>query len=77
MQQLCHLDEAVGRDVPCPEEKCGFWDEGCAVSGIRPDFATNPQLAQFLLTLRRRIEAEAPSPTPTRGANALLPPGLR
>jgi hypothetical protein len=75
MQQLCHLEAAVGRDAVCPEDRCGLWDDGCAVAGIRPDFATNRQLAQFLLTLRRRIEAEAPSPP--LSALAFLPPGLR
>jgi hypothetical protein len=49
MQRICHLEEAVGRTSPCPEERCGFWDDGCAVSGIRTDFSTNPQLAEFLL----------------------------
>lgn len=75
MQQLCHLEEAVGREVPCPEERCGFWDNGCAVAGIRPDYSTNPRLAEFLLMFRRRIEAEAPTPLPS--VRELLPPGLR
>jgi hypothetical protein len=72
MLRLCHLEQAVGRTSPCPEERCGFWDDGCAVSGIRPDFSTNPQLAEFLLVLRRRVEQKAPE-TPY----SLLPPGLR
>jgi hypothetical protein len=72
MLRLCHLELAVGRTSPCPEERCGFWDDGCAVAGLRPDFSTNPELAEFLLVLRRRVEQKAPD-TPYE----LLPPGLR
>ena len=32
MEQLCHLEEAVGREVSCPEERCEFWDGECAVA---------------------------------------------
>lgn len=72
MQRLCHLDAAVGRTSPCPEERCGLWDDGCALSAIRSDFSTNPELAEFLLALRRRVEQKAPE-----SPYDLLPPGLR
>jgi hypothetical protein len=72
MQRLCHLELAVGRTSSCPEERCGFWDDGCAVTALRPDLSTNPELAEFLLALRRAVEQKAP-PSPY----GLLPPGLR
>jgi hypothetical protein len=72
MERLCHLELAVGRTSPCPEERCGLWNDGCAVSAVRPDLSTNPRLAEFLLALRRTVEQKA---TPSQ--YGLLPPGLR
>ena len=46
-----------GREVPCPEDACLFWEPGgqafagrCVLHGI--DFAHEPGLAPWLLELR-------------------------
>lgn len=74
MQRLCQLQQAVGRIEACSEDLCGLWDGGqCSVVGLRPELSKNPALAEYLLSLRRRIEEAGP------GAHRVydLPPGLR
>lgn len=74
MQRLCDLQQAVGRIEACPEDDCGLWDDGrCVVAGIRPELSKNPALAEYLLSLRRRIEEAEPGPPRAYD----LPPGLR
>ena len=61
-QKLCSLSAVVGNDAECPHAWCAFWEKGgavvepgCAIErlGIRID---DPQLAGYLLELRRALE---------------------
>lgn len=75
--KVCTLEEALGRSVPCPEDRCAFWDgveSTCALEATRADLAANPALARFLLGARRRIERHTDEP-PRIFED--LPPGLR
>lgn len=62
---ICRLEHAVGIDGICPEEACPFWEPGgaalegrCAVEGV--DFGRDPDVAQLLLGIRRRLEESKP-----------------
>jgi hypothetical protein len=63
MERLCSLSVVAGNDERCPRNWCAFWERGGAVVepgcgidrlGIRID---DPQLARYLLDLRRELEA--------------------
>jgi hypothetical protein len=58
----CQLQYTVGRLEPCPEEQCPFWEPGGAVLEGRCafdqlDVGDNPELASWLLRVRKRLEA--------------------
>ena len=60
--RLCMLQRALDHVERCPGEACPFWkDEGCALSDIRPEIESNPELAHYLLDLRA-AEVEGWSP---------------
>jgi hypothetical protein len=59
--RLCRLEQAVGVDAACPEERCPYWEPGgavlegrCAFEGL--DFSRDTEAASLLLGLRRRLE---------------------
>ena len=85
--KLCPLQYAAGRIEACPRESCPFWEEGgvvleaaCALDRLGLDLDHNPQLAHWLLKLRRLL-IEAKRPTEREEAHhlfeRLLPPGVR
>jgi hypothetical protein len=52
----CTLQNAVGRYEQCPEEQCPLWHDGaCTIAAVRADVETTPNLAVYLLDLRRRL----------------------
>jgi hypothetical protein len=60
--KLCSLSVVAGDDEECPRGWCAFWEHGGAVAeagcaierlGVRAD---DPQLARYLLDLRRELE---------------------
>ncbi len=63
--RLCRLEQAVGREAACPGAHCPFWEPGgavlegrCIFEGV--DFGRDPDLAQWLLGIRERVEASPP-----------------
>lgn len=72
MAPTCDLEAALGRTAACTGSECSLWDDGCVVAGLRSDLGRRPDLAQLLLALRERLDAERPS-----RVHAMLPPGLR
>jgi hypothetical protein len=59
--KLCRLQYVAGRVEDCPEDACPFWEPGGAVLEGRcafdqVDVGDNPQLAAWLLRLRKRLE---------------------
>lgn len=52
----CRIKESVGGLEPCPGDRCLFWEDGrCAFQQL--DLRGRPELAEFLLHLRSRIES--------------------
>ncbi len=65
MSRLCRLDALAGRERPCPEAGCPFWEPGgavlegrCAFEGL--DLSGRPALVSELLRLREQLGAAAP-----------------
>lgn len=63
-ERFCRLEQIQGREVPCPEEKCTFWEPGgtvaegrCVLQGV--DFAHDSGLAEWLTELRESVEQDA------------------
>jgi hypothetical protein len=61
--RICHLHRALGTVVRCPEAACPFWEEGgvalpagCELERLAIEL-DRPDLAQYLLDLRRELEA--------------------
>jgi hypothetical protein len=54
----CHLLAAVDILEPCPGQQCPFFEESCQLVGLRSDLRSNPELVQFLLGMRERLEIE-------------------
>ena len=61
--QLCSLSVAAGNDAECPRGWCAFWERGgavvepgCAIERLGVDLR-DPQLARYLLDLRRELES--------------------
>jgi hypothetical protein len=59
----CKLYAVLGEARPCPRESCGLWEHGgevldgdCAVARLGLDLAGRPDLARWLLGLRRELE---------------------
>jgi hypothetical protein len=85
MEPLCSLSVVAGDDEQCPRGWCAFWERGgavvepgCAIDrlGIRID---DPQLARYLLDLRRELEGIRDSEAAGKAAQhlaALTPPDV-
>jgi hypothetical protein len=54
----CHLLAAVDILEPCPGAQCPFFEESCQLVALRSDFPSNPELVQFLLGWRQKLEVE-------------------
>jgi hypothetical protein len=61
--RLCSLSVAAGNDAECPRGWCAFWERGgavvepgCAIERMGVDLH-DPQLARYLLDLRRELES--------------------
>lgn len=58
----CGLQDAAGRVEACPGADCPFWDGvatlggGCAIERLVARLEWSPELAHFLLALRRQLE---------------------
>jgi hypothetical protein len=65
VQDACRLAAALGRDEPCAETRCAFWEpfgahattSGCGLRPIAPYLRMQPELARQLLELRARLDA--------------------
>ena len=63
MERFCSLSVAAGEDAECPRGWCAFWETGgavvepgCAIERMGVDLR-DPQLARYLLDLRRELES--------------------
>jgi hypothetical protein len=77
---LCDLHFATGAKEECPGADCAFWeDEGCVFERVSFEFEGRPDVARWLLGIRRELEgARGVEPAGARGGlHAFLPPGLR
>ncbi len=55
---LCTIELiAEGHAQRCPGEECAFWERGCTLARIESDLDARPEVAAFLLDLRRELEA--------------------
>jgi hypothetical protein len=61
--RFCSLSVAAGEDAECPRGWCAFWETGgalvepgCAIERLGVD-VRDPQLARYLLDLRRELES--------------------
>jgi hypothetical protein len=55
---LCTLElVAEGHAERCSGEDCAFWERGCALARIESELDARPEVAAFLLELRRKLEA--------------------
>ena len=59
----CKLYDVLGETRACPHETCGLWEDGgkmlpggCAVARLGFDLTGRPDVAQWLLGLRRELE---------------------
>jgi hypothetical protein len=77
MTKLCTLSAVAGDGEECPHGWCAFWERGgavvepgCAIDrlGIRID---EPELARYLLDLRRELEAVRDAEASQRAAKHL------
>jgi hypothetical protein len=95
MEKVCDLHLAVGEVEECPHGWCAFWERegavrrlvpsrgavvesGCAIERMGVDL-TNPDLAYYLLDLRRALEAvrdREEATTAERTFGQVRPPGL-
>jgi len=62
MSRTCRIEQVVGRDAPCPEAVCPFWEPGGAVlegrcAFERLDLEGRPQVASELLRVRWLLES--------------------
>jgi hypothetical protein len=55
---LCTIElVAEGHAERCLGEECAFWERGCALARIESELDGRPEVAEFLLQLRRELEA--------------------
>ena len=78
----CDLHLALGRVDACPGHVCPFWRDDLGACAVRylAQSERSPELAEWLLDLRRRLELaqDVGDLEETRSElEALLPPGLR
>ena len=66
MTQQCTLSVAAEQPVPCPERECVFWqtggddlESGCAIERLQLH-QHGPDVAEFLLSLRQRLQTSPP-----------------
>ena len=67
---LCRLQDAAGRVEACPGESCPFWDSGqgaCIFVPLAADVSGRPDLAQYLLELRRALDETPDAPDDAGG----------
>jgi hypothetical protein len=62
MSRICRLEQVTGREAPCPEAGCPFWEPGGAVlegrcAFERLDLEGRPQVVSELLRVRRLLES--------------------
>jgi hypothetical protein len=62
MSRICRLEQVTGREAPCPEAGCPFWEPGGAVlegrcAFERLDLDGRSQVAVELLGVRRLLES--------------------
>ena len=84
--QLCALHLALGEREACPGSACAFWEEGgaiveggCGFDRVRLEFHARPNVARWLLGIRRTLESARSADDVARARDALnsvLPPGL-
>ncbi len=83
---LCTLHLATGRHEECPGPACAFWEEGgavvdsgCVFERVRLELDARPDVAQWMLDIRRGLETAQTAEQTRRirsGLNEVLPPGL-
>ena len=78
----CDLHLALGRVEACPGNRCPFWEDELGACAVRHLAKTehSPELADWLLELRRRLESAHETDDLQEihsELQALLPPGLR
>ena len=83
---LCALHLALGEREACPGAACAFWEEGgavvepgCAFDRVRLEFHARPNVARWMLGVRRSLESAGSADEIARARSALngvLPPGL-
>ena len=78
----CDLHAVLGRVDDCPGHVCPFWEDDLGACAVRHLSQTDPspELADWLLDLRRRLELARGVDDLTEARSeleALLPPGLR
>jgi len=55
---LCTIEFIAGDETTrCPLDACAFWERGCVLARIQPELEGRPDLARFLVDLRRTLEA--------------------
>ncbi|MGH3080356.1 MAG: hypothetical protein ACRDNH_04380 [Gaiellaceae bacterium] len=61
--RLCPLEQAIGRSVECPRERCPFWEPGgavvpagCLFDRLSIDFGRRRDAAELVLALKARLE---------------------
>jgi len=59
---MCRLEQVAGREAPCPEAGCPFWEPGGAVldgrcAFERLDLERRPEVASELVRVRRLLES--------------------
>lgn len=61
---MCTLCEIVGLREACPGTGCAFWENGgCVVDQLATPVEGRPDIAAWLLDLRRNLESYAATPS--------------
>ena len=58
LRKQCTLAEKAGISELCARKTCAFWQGGCVIDRLEID-AGGIDLAEFLLSLRGRLELQA------------------
>jgi hypothetical protein len=56
-QPLCTI-ELIAEEHPlrCPGDECPYWENGCVLARVEEELDGRPQVAAFLLAIRRELE---------------------